>query len=97
LGVEIERLGVPVTFYSAGDVVKACNAVFDDIVGKRFSVLDPFGSTTPAAVSAVKKRSGDTWRWDRRGGGDISPLMAVTFARWAATPPPSRIALAAFV
>lgn len=91
LGVEIERLGVPVTFYSSGDVVKACNAVYDDIVGKRFTVLDPFGSTTPAVVSAVKKRSGDTWRWDRRAGGDISPLMAVTFARWAATPPPKNL------
>jgi len=97
LGVEIERLGVPVTFYTASDVVKACNAVTDDILGRRFTVLDPIGSTTAAAVSAVRKKSGDTWRWDRRGGGDISPLMAVTFARWAATPPARVVPFAAFV
>jgi hypothetical protein len=96
LGVEIERLGVPVTFYSSADVVKACNAVYDDIIGARFTVLDSFGSSAAAAAAAMKKRSGDTWRWDRRGGGDISPLMAITFARWAATPPLKRAALAAF-
>ncbi|HEY9354598.1 MAG TPA: hypothetical protein VIP28_15155 [Nocardioides sp.] len=33
--------------------------------------------------AAVKKKQGDGWRWERRGGTDISPLDAASLAVWA--------------
>jgi hypothetical protein len=89
VATELERRGVTIEYFGTRDVARACNAFHDDIVEGRVTVLDPFGVTTPAVLAAIKKPSGDTWRWGRTVDGDISPLMAITLARWAATPPPS--------
>jgi hypothetical protein len=36
-----------------------------------------------SAVAAARKRAlGDAWAWARKVGGDVSPLVAVTLARW---------------
>jgi hypothetical protein len=89
LGAELERLGGTVEYLGPRDIARACNAFHDDVVDARFTVLDPFGSTTPAVLGAIKKPSGDTWRWGRTIDVDISPLMAITIARWAAADPPA--------
>lgn len=84
LGAEVERLGATVEYLGSRDVARACNAFYDDVNAARFTVLDPFGTTTAAVSGAVKKPSGETWRWDRNADADISPLMAVTLARFSA-------------
>lgn len=87
LGAELERQGVTIEYLGAKDVARACNLFHDDIIEGRCTVLDPFSATTPAVVGAIKKPSGDTWRWGRNIDGDVSPLMAITLARWGAASP----------
>jgi len=96
LGAELERRGVTIEYLGTKDVARACNQFHDDIVEARCTVLDPFNACTPAVVSAVKKPSGDTWRWGRNTDGDVSPLMAITLARWGATPPNKPVPLGAW-
>lgn len=87
LAAELARLGAEVEYLGPRDVARACNGFYDDVIGARLTVLDPFGATTRAVVGAVKQKSGDTWRWGRNIDGDVSPLMAITLARWAAAGP----------
>lgn len=44
---------------------------------------------TDAVTSATKRRVGEAWAWARRGNADISPLIAVTLARWGLITAPS--------
>lgn len=83
LGAEVERLGATVEYLGTRDVARACNAFYDDVNERRFTVLDPFGTTTAAVLGAVKKPSGETWRFDRNSDADISPLMVITIARYS--------------
>lgn len=64
----------------AGDVVKACGAMYDAITEQtvRFRTHP---SLDAAAAGAVKRQSGDTWAWSRKASkNDITPLMAATLA-----------------
>lgn len=95
-GVELEREGIPVVFNGGRDVARACNQFYDDIVEGNFRAVDPFAVCTAAVLGAVKKPQGDTWRWDRRVDTDISPLMALTLARWGAVPASDVVPLGAW-
>jgi len=43
---------------------------------------------TDAVTGATKRKVGEAWAWQRRGGSDISPLVAVTLARWGVVTAP---------
>jgi phage terminase large subunit-like protein len=80
---DMERAGLNVVQVSSTDMAQACGGLLDDIVEGRFAhrnqvVLDV------AVGSAVRRVSGDTWRWSRSSSPvDISPLVSLTVARWA--------------
>jgi len=78
---DLERAGVTVVPVSAADMRAACGSFFDEVVEQRV-VVKSDKTLDRAVLAAVKRNSGDGWVWDRRGG-DISPLVAVTLARWA--------------
>lgn len=84
IGTELERKGVPITYMAPKDVARACTMLYDDVLEGRFRVRDPFGVTSKAVAGAVKRLYADTWRWGRRVDADVSPLMVVTLARFAA-------------
>lgn len=80
---ELERAGVPVMSVSAREHASACGAIHDAVAQKSLAHLDD--SVLNAAVRGARRRSlGDAWAWDRkRSDVDISPLVAVTLARFA--------------
>lgn len=84
--VDLERAGLTVIPASGVDVRAACGAFYDAIAGKTARIRRKL-KLDQAAAAAVKKPSGDAWVFDRRQGGDITPLYAVVLARWAAAVP----------
>jgi hypothetical protein len=82
---DLEAAGVAVS--KVTEMPSACAAFYDRVVEGRLQVR-----TSPdldaAVVGAVRRLSGDVWRWDRRSAAvDISPLVAATVACWVASQP----------
>jgi hypothetical protein len=73
------QLAIPRT----SDVTAACGQLADAI--RQFGVAHIDQGPLTAAVNGARTRPlGDAWAWHRRGAQvDISPLVAVTLARWA--------------
>jgi hypothetical protein len=66
------------------DVVRACADFYDEIVDDKASAAHDHPALDAAVEGAKKRNVGDGCAWDRKQGAVISPLYAVTFARWAA-------------
>jgi uncharacterized protein GlcG (DUF336 family) len=73
-------LGIPgATEMTTADAVKASGAFYDAVADCRLWVReDPRFDTALAA--AAKQPVGDAWRFGRRGGRDVAPLVALTLA-----------------
>lgn len=80
---DLERAGVTVTLVGSRDHASACGAIYDAVTQRTLAHLDD--DVLNAAVHGARRRSlGDAWAWDRkRSDVDISPLVAVTLARFA--------------
>lgn len=80
------------TLVNVRSYAQACGAFYDDVIAK--GLVHRGQPALDAAVLVARRRPlGDAWAWARRGG-DISPLVAVTLARWAwATVPDSKPAI----
>jgi hypothetical protein len=92
LVADFEAEGVELTVPRSRDAAAACGAVYDAVVRPPEAPADwapslrhiPHPSLSAALAGASKRPLGDAWAWDRRGVSvDISPLVAVTLARWA--------------
>lgn len=92
LVADFEAAGIELTLPRARDAAAACGALYDAVVrppeapeGWAPTVRHIPHPALSAALSGASKRPlGDAWAWDRRGVSvDISPLVAVTLARWA--------------
>lgn len=92
--------GVRVHEVSARNYARACGDLFDAVQAGRLrhigqDVLDV------AVAAGAKTAVGDgAWRWDRRASaGDITPLIAVTLARWVVSTvePPAEPPVPSFV
>jgi len=77
----LERAGVRLRLISLTDFVRACGDFHDAAVHARLTHRGDF-RLTDAVAGATKRRVGDAWAWKRRGGADITPLVAATLARW---------------
>lgn len=87
-------VGIEPEVTTAGDMVQACGAFYNDAVaGKLTHTGDPLLSE---ALKGADRRemAGGGWAWKRKGNQAISPLVAATLAHWAlkvydiAKPPP---------
>lgn len=82
---ELERVGVALDEVSGLKMGQACSSFFTAVNDgtvrvRRQSPLEA------AAVGARKQNRGDAWVWARKDGSvDVSPLVAVTLAWWAAS------------
>lgn len=66
------------------EFAQACGAFYDDVMEGRARV-HTHPSLSAAVAGAQKRPSGDAWAWARKDTSvDVSPLVAVTVARWAA-------------
>ena len=81
---ELRRARVVVDPIGAGDHARACGHFVDRLTAATLThraqaVLDD------AIIGAARRPLGDAWLWSRRHSAvDISPLVAVTLAAWAA-------------
>ncbi|HEY9394456.1 MAG TPA: hypothetical protein VIP58_09955, partial [Nocardioides sp.] len=77
-----DELGVEVVQPKARQIAAATGQLFDAVAEQSISHLDQ----PPLAVAlagAQKRPLGEAWAWARRGVSvDISPLVAVTLAKW---------------
>jgi len=77
------------------DLVRACGDFHDAAFAARLSHRGDY-RLSDAVLAATKRRVGESWAWARRGGADISPLMACTLARWGSVAVPERLQPAVF-
>jgi hypothetical protein len=78
---EVERLSVKTDTTTAREYADACGQFYDAVVGGKVRHLDH--PVLNSAVGAARKRViGDAWVWARRTDSDVSPLVAVTLARY---------------
>ncbi|MFI5664602.1 terminase [Streptomyces sp. NPDC051684] len=77
-----DRLGIEVVQPKAREVAAACGQFYDAVTEQNLSHLDQ--APLAAALAGAQKRPlGDAWAWARRiVSVDISPLVAVTLAKW---------------
>lgn len=76
-----ERRRVPVRLLSTTDVARSMGLFLDAVAEGRLAHLDQ-PTLNVALANADKRRIGDRWAW-ARGDGDITPIVAATFALWA--------------
>ena len=72
------------------ELVRACGDFYD--AAKRASITHRGDYRLSDAVTSAKRRNvGEAWAWARRGNADISPLVAVTLARWGVVSAPEAL------
>lgn len=77
----IERAGVTVTLTNSREFAQACGMLANAVRNK--SLRHPGTPELLAAVADSKTRPlSDAWKWDRRSGADISPLVAASLVVW---------------
>lgn len=82
---DLVQAGVPVEGTTGRAYSQACGALLDAVIEGRVRHRNE-RALDSAVDGALKRFSGDAFTWDRRrSDADISPLVAVTLARWAHT------------
>jgi hypothetical protein len=86
---KLEERGIPFEELNGSEYAEACGTFVDDVVeGQLRHRVDL--SLAAAVRGAAKRPLGDAWAWSRKSSAvDISPLVAVTLARWAMIEKPS--------
>lgn len=85
---DLDRAGVRYTTVTARQYAQACGALYDANEAGSLVHLDQEPLNT-ALLAAKKRTLGDAWAWDRKDGTDISPLVAVTLAKFGLDSRPS--------
>lgn len=84
---ELQSAGVPVVELGGADVARACGALVDAVAGDQLRHIDQ-EPLNLAVANAGDRPLGDAWAWSRKSSAvDIAPLVAVTFAAFAALAP----------
>jgi hypothetical protein len=82
-GDDLAKQGIKTIPIAGRDLAHACSFFFDAVAAQTIQIRTH--AALHAAVAAAKKRtSGDAWVWARREAADLSPLVAVTIAHFAA-------------
>lgn len=91
-----EDLLVPV---GAADLASACGMLFDEVESKTFRHGDQQELADAIKGATARVLGDEAWIWSRKSSAvDISPLVAVTLARWGhqTHQPPERVPMVAF-
>jgi hypothetical protein len=79
--VDLAALNVATETIGGREYAQSCGAFFDAVMGGQVMHLEQ-PVLLGALTSARKRVLADAWAWARRSGGDVSPLVAVTLARY---------------
>lgn len=77
------------------ELVRACGEFHDAAIHARLSHRGDY-RLTDAVMAATKRKVGEAWAWQRRGGADITPLVAATLARWGVVAAPEPLSPAVY-
>lgn len=77
----IEAMDIRVVPIAMRDYGKACGSFYDGVQAGTVVHLSDY-RLNDAIAGGTKRPLGDAWAWNRRGDTDITPLVAVTLARW---------------
>lgn len=81
---QLRRKGITVDIVNTPEVVKACGDFHDAVMAHTITHRGDF-RLTEALAGAVKRKVGQSWAWGASTSVvDITPLEAVTLARWGA-------------
>ncbi len=78
---ELQRRRIPVRLLTTPDVARSMGFLIDQVKAERLVHRDQV-ELNVALGAADKRRIGDKWAW-ARADGDITPIVAVTFALWS--------------
>jgi len=76
--------GIEPTMTGSPEMGQTCGGFYDDAMGGVLAHLDD-PVLNDALMDADTRRLGDAWAWNRRGRGQITPLVAVTLAHYGFT------------
>jgi hypothetical protein len=83
-GDALNQEGVRTIAVAGRDLAHACSFFFDGVIDRTLRIR-AHESLNVAIAAARRRTSGDAWVWARRDTvSDISPIVAVTIAAWAA-------------
>lgn len=89
-----ELVGIDVMLTNDTQMAQACGSIVDEIPEGLISTTgDPLLAEANASASKRDVGSGGAWAWDRRGEFVITPMVAITLARfglWAEVEEPER-------
>ena len=95
--VDLAEAGIEPVLVSAADHAQACGGLLAAVISAKLThAAQP--QLDAAVRGATRRPYGDAWAWNRRTAQtDISPLVAVTLARWGAlSMTPTSVPLVAF-
>lgn len=78
---ELEKNNIGVMAIHLRDYARACGSFFDAVQAKTICHLDDPNLRT-AIQGSTKRPLGDSWAWNRQSTTNITPLVAVTLARY---------------
>lgn len=79
---ELEKTGVQPVRTTAGDYKDACGGFFQAVVDKRLRYMPPQPELDAAVAGATTQPLLDAWKWSRKSGALITPLVSCTLALW---------------
>jgi hypothetical protein len=78
---ELEKENIGVMSIHLRDYAMACGSFYDAVQAKTICHLDDPNLKT-AIMGSTKRPLGDSWAWNRQSTTNITPLVAVTLARY---------------
>jgi hypothetical protein len=81
---DLDLAGVQPIRTSSHEVKDACGGFFRAVMDKQLRYMPPQPELDAAVAGARTKPLLDAWKWDRRSGALITPLVACTLALWGA-------------
>jgi hypothetical protein len=79
--VELEKQNIGVMSIHLRDYAMACGSFYDAVQAKTICHLDD-PNLRSAILGSTKRPLGDSWAWNRQSTTNITPLVAVTLARY---------------
>lgn len=78
---QLENSGVKVIAIGLRDYARACGSFYDAVQERTICHLDD-PNLRDAIIGSSKRPLGDSWAWNRQSTTNITPLVAVTLARY---------------
>lgn len=78
---ELENAGIKVIAIGLRDYARACGSFYDAVQNRTICHLDD-PNLRDAIIGSTRRRLGDAWAWNRQSTTNITPLVAVTLARY---------------